>query len=170
MDILAYINPTLDKNGISWMIWIWLSIVVIATVIEIFTMDMSSIWFSVAGVVSMIMAVFPSVSWEAQLIVFVVISIAALLGLRPIAKKYLLKKTDGKTNADLIIGKTVKAIDAYNEENLGTAEINGVVWNICEQNNTPIQQGEKAEVVGIEGNKLIVKKLEIKSTIEEENV
>lgn len=158
-NLLAYVNPTLDKNGVSWMIWIWLGIMVIATVVELFTMDMTSIWFAVGGLVCLILAAVPQIGWEVQLGVFFGVSIICMMALRPFAKKFLMKKIGTKTNIEAFEGKKIKMLTACENDTYGSAKLGDIVWTVKDDNGERLEAGEMVEVACIEGNKLVVRKI-----------
>ena len=144
-------------------LWIWLGVVVIATVLELVTLDMTSIWFAVSGIVALILSAFKNISWVVQLIVFVVLSAALIIGLRPIAKKFLLRHMNEKTNTDTFIGKKVYMITEASFGTLGSVKIADVVWSAVPEDETEtIEAGAVVEVLAIRGNKLIVKRADIK--------
>ena len=60
------------------MIWvyIWLGVVAIAMILEFITMDLVSIWFSVGGLVAMVLSGFEFIPWYVETIVFIVVSTA----------------------------------------------------------------------------------------------
>lgn len=140
-------------------LWIWLGVVVVATVVELCTLDMTSIWFAASGIVSLILSAFPNVSWIIQLIVFVVLSAALMLGLRPICRKFFLRHMNEKTNADSLIGKHVYMLTTAKFGQPGSVKIADVIWTaIPEREEDTIEEGAIVEVLRINGNKLIVKR------------
>lgn len=141
-------------------LWIWLGVIVVSTTIELMTLDMTSIWFTVSGLVALILSAFDSINWVVQLIVFVVLSAALIVGLRPIAKKFLLRHMNEKTNADSMIGKKVYMQTTATFGTLGSVRISDVVWSAIPEDETDtIAAGEIVEIVEIRGNKLVVKKV-----------
>jgi len=142
--------------------WIWLSIVVIATIVELSTLDMTSIWFAFSGIVALILSAFKSVHWVIQLIVFVVLSAGLIIGLRPIARKIFLRHMNEKTNAASIIGKKVYMLTSASFGQLGSVKISDVVWSAIPEDETEtIEAGMIVEVKAISGNKLIVKVVDL---------
>jgi len=139
--------------------WIvWLAIFVIAIIIEATTAELVSIFFCAGSLVALIISFIPGVQWWVQIILFVVISGASLLGLRPLMKKFL-NKEKRATNVDEMIGKRGVMIKGCNEFASGEIKINGIVWTaIPLVDNEEIKENEKVVIVGIDGNKLIVKK------------
>lgn len=136
-------------------IYIWLGVIVVSLVIEFITFELVSVWISVGALVAMIMALC-GVMPEIQISVAVVLSIVCLLALRKVTLKFLTKNKD-KTNVDAAIGKVVKLITRTDEDEIGSAKFNGVVWSVKAENDATIEAGEYAEVIAIDGNKLVVK-------------
>ena len=94
----------------NYTIWIWLAVFVIAIVLEASTQDFVSIWFAVGSLIPM--AISYAAPFWVELIVFVVISAAALIFTRPLVKK-LMDRTQRKTNSDEFIGKRLKGEVIY---------------------------------------------------------
>lgn len=139
------------------MIWVWLAVVAVSLIVEFITWDLTSIWFAVAGLISLILSAIEGISWVWQLVVFIVISALLIVFVRQICKKLLLK-SDEKTNIDAYIGKRTKLISGIGaNEDFGTVKFNGVVWNAKTEDNSTIAENSEVEVVKVEGNKLIVK-------------
>ena len=146
------------------MIWVWLAVVAVSLIVEFFTWDLTSIWFAVAGLISLIMSAFDGVSWVWQLAVFLVVSAILIIFVRQICRKFLLKG-DEKTNVDAFVGKKAKLLTAVGEnENYGTVKFNGVVWNATSENGSKIDKDCEVEVVRVDGNKMIVKSVENKDS------
>lgn len=94
------------------MLWIWLGITIIAAVIELITIDLVSIWFTIGGIGALI-AYALGLSQTIQIVVFVILSIICIFASRPLAKKYLKTQTVS-TNYDRVIGQhglVLKRID-----------------------------------------------------------
>lgn len=142
-------------------LWIiWLSIFVLAIIIEAITSDLTSIWFAGGAMIALIISFIPGVAWWIQVIVFIVISTVMILGLRPLAKK-LLKTKITNSNIDEMAGKKGIMLKGYDELNHGEVKINDVVWTaIGADESKAIPQGTKVVVVAVNGNKLIVRPVE----------
>lgn len=138
------------------MIWIWVSVIIGTLVFEFITYGLICIWFSIAGVVALILEICGVSVWT-QVIAFSVIALGLLLGLRQICLK-LLKGNNEKTNSDSLVGKKVKIVKAITGSEMGEVKINGVVWNAISSGNDDMNQGEVVEIVEITGNKILVKK------------
>ena len=140
--------------------WIvWLSVFVVALIIETTTTELVSIFFAFGAVVAMIISFIPGVEWWVQLVVFVVLSGASLAALRPIVRKYL-NKEKRETNVDEFIGKKVSVID-LNNDGIPEVKLNGLIWRIEPvDEDEKVNVGDKVEIVTIKGNKLVVRKVE----------
>ncbi|MFR1832320.1 MAG: NfeD family protein [Lachnospiraceae bacterium] len=134
----------------------WLVIFVILLGVEIATMALTTIWFAVGALAAFALS-FTSVSIEVQLAVFVVVSFAALVLVRPFAKKYV-NGDITKTNADSLIGKQARVTAEVDNLNAtGAAVINGQEWMARSvQDDLVIQEGTIVTVKNIQGVKLIV--------------
>lgn len=134
----------------------WLVIFVILLGVEIATMALTTIWFAVGALAAFALS-FTSVSTEVQLAVFVVVSFAALVLVRPFAKKYV-NGDITKTNADSLIGKQARVTAEVDNLNAtGAAVINGQEWMARSvQDDLVIQEGTIVTIKNIQGVKLIV--------------
>jgi membrane protein implicated in regulation of membrane protease activity len=136
------------------MILIWFAVVILAGVIEALTMDLSSIWFSAGAFFALLLSIFTEIIWL-QVLVFIIFSVALLLGLRPIFRKYI-KKNEIKTNADALVGKTAVCIKPILDGERGEVKIEGKIWTAIA--NEDINTNEKVVVLAIKGVKLVVRK------------
>ena len=144
-------------------LWIiWLAIFALAVIIEASGPNLVSIWFAVGSLVSLIISFSPGVAWWIQVIVFVVLSVVSFIALRPIFKRFM-KHNLFNTNIDSYTGKKGIVVEEITLLNPGSVKIGDVKWSAI-----PLDEKEKfnvndvVEVVAINGNKLIVKKVEEK--------
>ena len=144
-------------------LWIvWLVIFVAMIVIEASSPALVSIWFALGALIALIVSFIPGVAWWIQLIIFVAVSAATLLGLRPVFRKYL-KKNAFKSNIDDFAGRKGFVIEEITYLKPGTVKINDVCWSAIPVNSDEtIPDNSVIEVVAVSGNKLIVKKVEDK--------
>jgi len=146
----------------DFMIWVWLGIVAASIIIELSTFQLVSVWFAAGGLVSLILAAC-GVGLEWQIIVFLVISIALLIGVRKITLK-LLQKSGSQTNIDALIGKTAELVEPIRLNQPGAVKFNGVTWSAYTKTSDNIAVGTLVEVASVEGNKLIVKRASAEQT------
>ena len=144
------------------MFWVWLAVIIVTIVVEAFTMEIISIWFTVGAIPSFILAGFDVLGWELQLVIFIVLSAVLILSLRKITKNFLLKNSNAKTNLATIIGTRVRMIEMTDFDSVGTVKINGVTWSAVGEKGETIESGAVVEIVKIAGNKLFVKAVDDK--------
>ena len=134
----------------------WFMACLVLLFIEISTVNLVSIWFAIGSLFAMILAIFTD-NFLLQLIMFIVISIIALLITKPLVKKF--RKTDiVPTNLDRVIGKRDDVIKEITADKYGEVKVLGVVWTAAGDGNFKV--GDKVIVKSIDGVKLIVEKEE----------
>lgn len=138
----------------SPLFWIWLAIMILSIIIEVATTELISFWFAIGALIALIMSIIWPNQITAQIVVFSVISVVCIVVLKPI----FVKKFDSPkipTNIDSAIGMKVYVTHEIDSNIPGEVKMDGVYWTAV--SNKPIAVGELVEVVGVEGNKLIVK-------------
>ena len=139
---------------------IWLVLFVSMVVVEAAGPSLVSIWFAFGALIALLVSFIPGVAWWVELIIFVVISVATLLALRPIVKKYI-RRNDYKTNVDSFVGKRGYVIEDITYLKPGAVKIGDVSWTAIPQSmDETIVENTIIEVIAVNGNKLIVKKVE----------
>jgi len=141
---------------LEYMVWFWLGLFVVALLLEIFTADMISIWFSLAAVPSFILALVGA-GLLSQILVFLVIAATLLFLTRPVMKKYM-KTNEIKTNIDAIIGSKGLVIKEITPDTVGRIKIKYIEWSAV--SSQLIEPNQYVRVLDVDGNKLIVEKIE----------
>jgi membrane protein implicated in regulation of membrane protease activity len=148
------------------MLYVWVILLVATVVLELSTAQMVSIWFS-AGALASLIATFLGAELWLQILLFVVVSAAALLATRPFVKKL----TRGKkipTNADRFVGGVgVVLQEIDNQQGVGQVKVEGAVWSARSETGEKLPAGEQVRVCRIEGVKLIVGKVDSVAAEEE---
>ncbi len=158
----SWFDLTLNRGEYmeGYLPYIWLVLALILGIVEISTAQLVSIWFVAAAMVtSLCAATFLSDSLWLQIVVFVVVSAAALVLTRPIVRK--IRNSDkAKTNSDRYIGKVgIVTIDIDWKTATGQVEVEGSRWSAKSADNQTITAGTNVTVEEIQGVKLIVKPL-----------
>ena len=137
---------------------LWAALIIIFAVFEAATAQLVSIWFVIGALASLISA-FLGANFAVQIIVFIAISILALVITRPLVKKYINPKKE-RTNADKVLGQTgIVVEDIDNIQAKGQVKIDGKIWSARSLDNSLISEGERVIIEKIEGVKLIVKSI-----------
>lgn len=137
----------------------WLVIFILAILVEILSLGLTSIWFA-GGALAAIVATLFHANAIVQIVVFVVVTLFLLAFTRPLAVKYF-NKDRIKTNAESLIGKqAIVLADIDNLQEKGQVTVNGQEWTARgTQDEKVILQGTVVEIVAISGVKLIVKEM-----------
>jgi len=145
----------LDIMLSDYMVYVWFAIIILAAVIEGMTMDFSSIWFSAGAFVALIVSIFFAEAIWVQVLVFMAVSIAMLISLRPIFKKYM-SRNEIRTNASSLIGQEAVCLKPILDNERGEVKIQGKIWTAISNEN--IYENERVIVLAINGVKLVVKR------------
>lgn len=136
----------------------WMVLLVLLLVIEASTSALVSVWFVAGALAALITSIFIPGLVAVQATVFAFVSLAALLLLRPVAKK-LVQNKHTPTNADTAIGKNAQVLANVAPGQFGRVKLEGQEWTAC--SNSFLQAGSWCRVDGIEGAKLVVSPIAI---------
>lgn len=136
---------------------IWTVLIVGFTLVEAGTMGLTSIWFAVGSLASLITALM-GFGLAVQIVVFLIVAVILLVYTRPIAKK-VLKVGSHKTNIDALIGEVGYVTKAISSHENGLVKIKGQIWTARSIDDESIEIDRNVEIIAIEGVKLIVKGL-----------
>ena len=132
----------------------WLIALVALAVLEGVTVTLVSLWFALGALAALITSFFVDNIWV-QFAVFLVVSLATLLVIRPLTRRYV-TPSQVATNADRAVGAegiVIQAID--NRKAQGQVTVSGAVWTARSESEEVIPQGAQVRVLRIEGVKLI---------------
>ena len=126
----------------------WLIAAIVLVIVEICTAGFGSICFAIgAGFSALVAGLGGGFVW--QIVVFAVVSLLTFIFLRPVAIRWLDRKSkDVKTNVDALIGRkgiVSERIDA--EQHTGRVAIDGDVWKAISHATEDIAVGTFVRVV-----------------------
>lgn len=135
--------------------WFWLSVMILCLVFEAVTFSLTTIW-AVLAAFPMIFISRAPVPFRWQFLIFFLVTILLLVFTRPFAVKKL-KLGRVSTNVNSLEGQEILVIKKITKFEKGEVRSsNGVVWAaMCHGEEIP--KGSVCEIVGVEGNTLIVK-------------
>lgn len=136
---------------------VWFVIIIVAALVEMNTMDLTSIWFSVGALVAFVLSL-TKIDIAYQIVAFVVVSVGFIVFLRPVVKNYF-KTNSISTNSDRLVGKVATCTKPIGVGERGEVKIDGKYWLAVTSSDEEIEIDEKVEVLAIEGVKLIVDKI-----------
>lgn len=136
------------------MFWVWLTVVILLTIVEAMTVNLTTIWFVISGLSALGIS-FITDNFLIQFGLFVILGIILLIISKPLVKKILNKKAE-KTNVDRIIGMIGIVTKSFDEMKTGEIKVDGKVWTAVADE--VFKEKEKVKVLEIMGSKLKVGK------------
>ena len=138
-----------------WQVWAVVSIVCL--ILELSSGDFFIICFSIGAVFAIIAAVIGlNIYW--QLFIFAIFSLLSIFFVRPVALRWLHKNEPNRaSNADALIGRTGKVIEAINVTEPGYVQIDGDLWKAVSDDT--IEKGETVRVIDRESTIITVETL-----------
>ena len=148
----------------TWDAILWLVGLVLFLMAEAATVAVVSLWFAAGALVAMVAAILGAPFWL-QGLLFGGVSVALLLLLRPILKKYFTPRLT-KTNVDAVIG--VEGFVTAPIDNLratGTVKLSGMEWTARSTSGAQIPEGTLVRVDKVEGVKVFVTPVPVNETV-----
>ena len=137
--------------------WIWVGLVIVFALIEVFTLGLTTVWFAIAALVMVFLSFF-AIPLSVQALIFLAISALLLIFTRPVVvKKFKIGRE--KTNVDSLIGKHALVIKAIGEFEKGEVKVSGQIWSAHAEDDSELAEGTKCEVLRVEGVQLIVREV-----------
>jgi len=129
--------------------FVWLGLAVILVIIESLTMGLTTIWFALGALISMLLAFFhiPLV-W--QVLIFLVISGVLLIFTRPVAiKKFKIGSV--KTNSEALIGMTGVVLQKITPDDKGKVKVKNQIWTASSSSDKTLEEGTHVKIDDIRG-------------------
>ncbi len=137
------------------MFYVWLIVVILLTLLELMTINLTTIWFVLSGLAALGLS-FVTKNFLLQFGCFVILGIILLIVTKPFVTKVLDKKKQ-KTNLDRIIGMNGIVMKNIEDMNYGEVKVDGKIWTAFADEK--IKKDEKVEVLEISGSKIKVRKV-----------
>ena len=165
LAVIALLGPayvfcmrSLQGGADEIMTVIWLVAIIVFGIAEAATAGLVSIWFVAGGIAGLVCCELGGEMWL-QFVLFLAVSIAALLLTRPIVRKMM---TGGitPTNADRVLHSLARVTEEIdNVSSSGAVYIDGKTWSARSEDGVVIPAGAKVEVIKMEGVKLFVREI-----------
>ena len=137
------------------MIWIWLGIIIVLTLLELATVNLVTVWFIASAIISLILSTFID-SFFIQFLVFVILGMILLVTTRDYLLKLLGNRKE-KTNLDRVIGMEAIVTEEISKNKPGEVKVDGKRWTAIA--NKKIKVDSTVKVLEIEGVKLKVEEV-----------
>lgn len=136
---------------------LWLVLIIIFVLVELFTMGLTTIWFAIGSLGGFLASLAGLPLWV-QCIVFVVLAVVMLFFTRPFAVRYF-NRERVLTNAEGLIGRdAIVTSEVDNRHGVGHVTIDGQEWSARSEDDKRIfMVGDVGQVVAISGVKLIIR-------------
>lgn len=136
------------------MLWLWVGVILLGIVIDYLSSDVLFVGFSFGALGGLVLA-FLGVNIILQFILFSVITIFFFLYISPKIKRIIKVDNIGaKTMEESYIGREL-VLDK-NVEDSALIKFEGIYWTF-KSISGPLKKGTKVEIIGIEGNKFLIK-------------
>lgn len=143
---------------------IWLIAAGVFFIAEIATAGFLIFWLGIGALLAMITS-FITDSIIIQTIVFVVSSCILIPLTKPLADKFITKKTVPTNSYSLINKHGIVISDINPIEGVGQVKVNGEIWSAKTEAESLIEKGTEIEVIKIDGVKLVVSPIKINSVL-----
>jgi len=145
----------------AWIIWLVLAAIFIGA--EVLTPGFFLLWFGVGALVTALLALLGITSMAAQLVIFLVISVALLIASRTIFDRFLMRYSPGsqlKSGVETMIGQVGTVVEGSRGSlNEGAVKVYGSVWTaLPSEGEKPLVEGETVSIERIEGNTIYVRR------------
>ena len=137
----------------------WLIAAIVLLIIEIMTAGFGVICFAIgAAFAALVSGLDGSLTW--QVVVFVVVSLLALIFLRPVVMRFLDKKSKNvKTNAEALIGRIGVVSECIDpNQHSGRVAVDGDDWKAVSEDGSVIEKGANVEIVRLDSVIVTVRK------------
>lgn len=133
----------------------WFCSFLVLLVLEIVTINLVSVWFAIGAMFTFFVSLLVD-NLLVQLLIFILVSVVALLITKPVVKK-LKTKSGESTNVDRIIGKNALVLKDICKYHPGEVKVLGNIWTAV--SDEEIKSGEEVIIERIEGVKVRVKRI-----------
>lgn len=137
------------------MLFVWLGLIVLFSVVEAATVSMVSLWFVGGSLAGLVVTLLGGQLWV-QIMVCLIVSAALLACLRPFVRKFVTPKKTA-TNVDMVLGRTAYITEPVdNLRATGALKLDGKEWTVRSMNDEILPEGTLVRIVKLEGVKLFV--------------
>ena len=139
------------------MLYFWVSMIILLTIIEVCSINLTTIWFVASALVELIVSMFCD-SVFIQVGIFVVLGVLLLITTKPILKKFMnVEKV--KTNLDRVIGMKGVVTEKIMPLKFGEVKVDGKKWTAF--SDEELNEDDVVKILSIDGVKLKVQKWEV---------
>ncbi|HNZ49972.1 MAG TPA: NfeD family protein [Bacilli bacterium] len=150
---------------VDWVMMVaWIIVFIVTLIIELETTNLTTIWFCLSSVVTIICGVLFAGPYL-QIVIFVVLSLVLILATRPLTRK-MMRKDIIKTNTDRLIGMIAVVTKEIHPNEIGEVKVENNLWRAINNDDLSFAVGEKVLIDAIVGIKLVVSKVDGNQNLE----
>lgn len=143
----------------DWIYWMILAVVMAGIELAVFSIFIFGPLAVAAAVTAVVAAVGGSL--EIQLVVFIVLALASMFALYPIARRHKESDPELATNVDALIGKEARTLEEISHESLGLIRFDDSNWTARTKDDIgTIAPDTRVRVISIAGATAIVEPFE----------
>jgi membrane protein implicated in regulation of membrane protease activity len=135
--------------------WHWWIAAVVLIVVEVFAPGTVALWMAVsAAVVGLLLLAIPDLTWQAQFLVFAILSVATVIGWRAYQLRYP-TETDQPTlnrRGEQYVGRAFTLSEAI-VNGTGKIHVDDTMWKVEGED---LPEGTQVRVTGVDGTVLTV--------------
>ncbi len=139
--------------------WHWWIAAIVLVVVEVFAPGTVALWMAVsAAAVGVLLLAIPDVTWQIQILVFAVLSVATVIGWRAYQLRYPTVSDQPTLNrrGEQYVGRTFTLSEAIVNGN-GKIHVDDTMWKV---EGADLAEGTQVRVTGVVGTALTVEPVE----------
>ncbi|MDR1714141.1 MAG: NfeD family protein [Coriobacteriales bacterium] len=135
--------------------WIWVVLAAALYIGEMLTVTFFMLPFAVGATVAAISAALAAPVWL-QWLLFVLVSVLALVLLRPVARR-VTKNQPERSGVDRLLGMTGHIIEGNAPSGEARARVDREIWNVTVEDDAQLAVGQHVKVIRVDGTHLVVR-------------
>ena len=144
-------------DALPWF-WIWIIAAAVLFIGEMLSLSFFLLPFAIGAVVAAVLNAF-GVAFVWQVVVFVIVSVIALVALRPFAHRITKKASHVKAGAERLVGMQGAVVKGQSATREFRVMVGGELWNASTTDGIKLEPGVAIEVLAVNSNSLVVKAL-----------
>lgn len=141
------------------MFYVWLGIIILLAIVELLTVELTTIWFVISGVVALLLT-FITNNFLLQFVVFVVLGVILLVSLKSYLQTFLEERSKNK-----LLNMDGKVLEDISKKKAGVVLVGRkkyIAYTVATYNKK-IKKGSVVEILEIDGTSLKVAEKKDKS-------
>lgn len=134
------------------MLYLWIAIVTLLTIIELLTLNLTNIWFVISGLVALVVSLYSN-NYIIQFITFALLGLILLIVTKPLVRRIMIRRYNKLNVIDLIDTEGV-VIKEIKKNNYGEVLVDGK--SLIAYADKKIAVDEIVKIVKVDTNKVKV--------------